>query len=66
MNDLLIQLVPLLLWWVLLGVPLYFILKRTGMSMGLVALVLIPLIGAVIVLWILAFARWPREAEARG
>jgi hypothetical protein len=61
-----IQLVPVLLWWVLLGVPLYFILKRTGMSQGLIALVLIPLIGAVIVLWILAFARWPRDSAPAG
>jgi hypothetical protein len=60
--DVLIQLVPALIWTVLLGVPLYFILGRAGLSRWWLAIAIVPMIGAVVVLWIVAFARWPAAA----
>lgn len=47
MNDIILQLVPLFFWTVLLAIPLYVMLKKTGNSMWLFALAFVPLFGPV-------------------
>lgn len=63
MTDTLIQMVPAVLWTVLMIVPLYFIIPRTGKSRWLLLVAIVPMVGALSLLWYLAFSRWPREAQ---
>jgi hypothetical protein len=46
-------------------IPLYRLLPRAGMSANLAWLGVIPVVG-LILLWILAFSRWPGDAGARA
>lgn len=64
MSDILIQLVPALVWTALLAVPLAFILRRTGMSRWWLLMAIVPMIGALVLLWLVAFARWPRDSAS--
>lgn len=63
MADILIQMVPALVWTVLIAIPLYVIIPRTGKSRWLLLVALVPMLGAIALLWYVAFSRWPREAE---
>ncbi len=65
MNDTIVALAPLLFWTVVLAIPMYYVLRKTGNSMWLFALVAIPMLGAVILLWILAFSPWPKVEGER-
>lgn len=67
MTDLAIQLVPALLWTVAFAIPQFFILKRAGKSPWFLLIAIVPMLGAVALLWYVAFARWPaldRQAAA--
>jgi hypothetical protein len=48
--------------FVIFGIPVMRILKRTGFSRAWVLVMFIPLI-AIIFLWIYAFIRWPVEGD---
>lgn len=50
---------PLLFWWTLMVVPVAFILKRSGSSAWWNVTQALPLFGSIILLWVLAFKRWP-------
>jgi ABC-type maltose transport system permease subunit len=63
MADILIQMVPTLVWTVLIAIPLYVIIPRTGKSRWLLLVALVPMLGAIGLLWYLAFSRWSREAS---
>jgi len=48
---------------IITAIPLYIILKRTGRSRWWIILVVFfSTLGGIIVLWILAFGRWPKAA----
>jgi hypothetical protein len=55
-------LVGLAFWFVIIGIPVMQILKRTGFSRAWVLILFVPLVNLVF-LWIYAFTRWPVEAE---
>ena len=55
-------LIGLLFWFVVVGVPVMQILKRTGFSRAWVLILFVPLVNLVF-LWIYAFTRWPVEGE---
>ena len=50
-SDFVIQLVPILLWWVIVAIPVYKVAKRKGVSGGWIALGMFPL-------WIVIAAWW--------
>lgn len=56
-----LQLVPLVFWYIISGVPVFLILRRTGKSLWWATLIAIPIFGFVIVLWVLALSRWQPE-----
>ena len=53
-------LIGFLIMAILLVVPFWFILPRAGMPSALALIAAIPL-GAIVLLWILAFRRWPSD-----
>jgi uncharacterized membrane protein YhaH (DUF805 family) len=54
-----IQFVPLAVWYLITGIPAFLILRRTSLSAWWALFIVIPIVGAVIVLWIVALRRWP-------
>ena len=56
-----VQLVPLLLIWAITVVPMYFIVRRVGMSPWWLLFLIVPFWGLIVLLWIVAFKRWPKE-----
>ena len=54
--------IGLIFWFVIVGVPVMQILKRTGFSRAWVLIMFVPLVNLVF-LWIYAFTRWPVEGE---
>lgn len=60
MESGIFQFLPLLLWSLILIVPFYFILKRTGLSQWFLLLFLLSFIGFLILIWVIAFIRWPK------
>ena len=48
---------------ILLVVPLWFILPRAGIPASVSLVAVLP-IGAVVLLWVLAFKRWPQDDVA--
>ncbi len=61
MADILIQMVPTLVFSLLIVIPLYAIIPRTGRSRWLLLVALLPMLGAIALLWYIAFSRWPRD-----
>jgi hypothetical protein len=58
-----VVLIILAFYFVIFGVPIMQILKRTGFSRAWVLVMFIPIV-ALIFLWIFAFKRWPVEGDA--
>jgi hypothetical protein len=58
-----VVLIILAFYFVIFGVPIMRILKRTGFSRAWVLVMFIPIV-ALIFLWIFAFVRWPVEGDA--
>ncbi len=54
------MLVPLLTIVAITVIPTWALLRRTGKSLAWLLLLILPL-GAIIVMWILAFSRWPKQ-----
>ena len=57
---------PLILLWVVLGVPLWRILTRAGFSAAWVLLLIVPPVGWLVAVLLLAFARWPAQTNREG
>ena len=55
-------LIGLVFWFIVVGIPVMQILKRTGFSRAWVLILFVPLVNLVF-LWIYAFKRWPVEGE---
>jgi hypothetical protein len=58
-----IQFLPLAVWYLISGIPAFLILRRTGLSAWWALFLIIPIFGAVIVLWIVALRQWPERAR---
>ena len=56
-----VGLVIIAFYFVILGVPIMRILKRTGFSPAWVLILFVPIVNLVF-LWIYAFMRWPVES----
>ena len=54
-----LRFVPLALWTIVLAIPLFFMLRRVGKSRWWVLMALFPIVGGTILIWIIAFSRWP-------
>jgi uncharacterized membrane protein YhaH (DUF805 family) len=55
--------ISVLFWVVLITVtmvPSWQILRRTGLSPWLSLLSFVPMIGTIVILWIIAYRRWPK------
>jgi hypothetical protein len=50
-EDFLIQLVPILLAWIIVAIPGYFIAKRKGVSTGRFIFGILPFWAALFILW---------------
>jgi hypothetical protein len=59
MKDI-IQFVPMIIWTVLLAIPLFRLLRRTGKSLWHMGWLLLPIFGGVIGIYVIAFSSWPR------
>ncbi len=57
---------PQFILLVLFAVPLFFIIRRLGLSYWWMLVVVLPVLGGLILLWILAFIAWPKRKIARG
>jgi hypothetical protein len=53
------QFVPALIWMVVFGVPVAMIVNKAGLSNAWSVLILIPLFGPALLVWIIAFRKWP-------
>jgi hypothetical protein len=65
MSDqslLLLLFTPVLAEAVILGVPLLNIVHRSGRTKWWLLLLLLPIFGPILLLWIAAFFNWPRLA----
>jgi len=58
------QFLPLAVWYVITGIPGFRIIRRTGLSAWWALFLIIQAFGAVIVLWIVAYRRWPGDRRA--
>ena len=63
--DLLIQLLPLALVWILSIIPSIRLLGRVGKSKAWALLALWPLVGLLVLVWIVAYSRWEQPQAAR-
>ncbi len=52
---------PMLFYVVLQAVPLALIVKRTGNSRWWLLFALVPILGLCVMMWILAFIKWPMQ-----
>jgi hypothetical protein len=52
-----------IIWSILIVVPFWVICSKIGIHPALSLLTLVPLIGIMVVLYVIAFGRWP-NAEA--
>ena len=59
--------VPLFIWWALLAVPAAVLVRRLGLATLWLVTLAVPLLGPLVMLWIMAFKTLPnlRTQEAR-
>ncbi len=60
MSDALASLLPFAFWIVIAVIPSVKLLRRTGMHPALAALNLIPFLGVVVMVWVVAYSAWPK------
>jgi hypothetical protein len=54
--------IPFIIWIGVIavaGIPFWKICGRTGLSKGLVFVLLVPIVGWIILPWIIGFSTWP-------
>jgi uncharacterized membrane protein YhaH (DUF805 family) len=56
-----VQLLPTIVLAVLLVIPTVRVLARTGKSRWWALFALFPFLGIIVLMWILAYSRWPAE-----
>ena len=66
MSENWIQFLPFAVWTVISVIPSIRLLRRAGIHPAIAAVNLIPFAGAVIVLWIVAYSKWPKVPETAG
>jgi hypothetical protein len=59
--DLLMSLLPFIFWMVIAVPPSIRLLRRTGIHPAIAAFNVVPAFGAVIILFIVAYSRWPKS-----
>jgi len=59
------EIIPVVLWHIVIFVPVLFILRRTGKSPWWLAPCFVPFVGLVVTLYVVAFSRWPKENASR-
>ncbi len=64
--DILIQLMPLAIVWVLSIIPSVRLLGRVGKSKAWALLALWPLVGLLILVWIVAYSRWEQPQTTQN
>jgi len=55
------QLLPIIVFTVLLIIPTIRVVARTGKSRWWALFLLLPVFGIIPLMWILAYSRWPAE-----
>lgn len=60
----LLQFLPMLIWTLLFGGPFFFMLAKAGFSRWWLLLLLVPVLGVVILLWIVALSPWSTRPSA--
>ena len=61
-----LPLVFILLIASIMVIPFWKICSRTGLTKGLVAVLFVPLFGWMVLIWIIAFSRWPVFPSREG
>ena len=59
------QFISLLCWWLGLFILGLLVVKRVGLSLYWRLVQLVPMLRSVIVLWVVAFKRWPQSASEK-
>jgi len=54
------ELLPSLMLALLPLIPVLYLLKRVGMSLAWALLLIIPMFGLTVLVWVIAFGRWRR------
>ena len=62
MGTLIAQLAPSLFLALIVLIPMWRLLVRLGLSRLWLLLLLIPLFGIFILIWVIAFRRWPARS----
>jgi len=65
-DNLIIQLVPFLIWIALTLVSTIKLLRRTGIHVSVAAFSLFPFLGLIVVVWIVAYSKWPKVSDAKA
>jgi hypothetical protein len=65
MNETIAQFIPAAIWIILSIIPAIKLLGRLGKSRWWAAITLVPVLGIVILLWIVAYSRWPLAEDSR-
>ena len=53
-------LIPFAIWLLIVLPPSIQLLRRTGIHVALAAFNLFPFIGTLVLIWVVAYSRWPR------
>jgi hypothetical protein len=53
--------VPFAIWLLIVVPPSIQLLRRTGIHVALAAFNIFPFIGTVVLIWVVAFSKWPRH-----
>jgi hypothetical protein len=59
MTEYFFQLLPFTVWIVISIIPSIRLLRRIGIHPTLAAFNIMPFIGTIILLWIVAYSKWP-------
>jgi uncharacterized membrane protein YhaH (DUF805 family) len=65
-GDLLLQLMPLTLLAVLSIIPSIKLLNRVGKSWAWSMLTIWPLVGQIVLLWVVAYSRWELPSASKN
>jgi hypothetical protein len=61
MSETWFQLLPFVFWIVISIIPSIRLLKRTGLHVAFAAFNIFPFLGTIVLIWIVAYARWPKQ-----
>lgn len=61
-----IQFIPLAFWTVVLGIPCWVLLEKTGFTRWWMLFLALPVVGPVIIIWVVAFRKWPSNTIVGG